>query len=55
MHPDIVVQIAIAVTIATGLAFLARWARQPLILAYVAAGIIVGKVEGFGWVDVHEI
>ena len=55
MHTDIVVQIAIAVTIATGLAFLARWLRQPLILAYVAAGIIVGKVEGFGWVDVHEI
>jgi len=50
-----VVQIAIAVTIATALAFLARWLRQPLILAYVAAGIIVGPMEGFGWVDVHAI
>jgi Kef-type K+ transport system membrane component KefB len=49
-HSDIVAQIAIAIVTATAVALLARMFRQPLILAYIAAGIIVGPTEGFGWV-----
>jgi Kef-type K+ transport system membrane component KefB len=32
-----------------------RWARQPLTLAYIAAGVIVGNTEGLGWVRTHDI
>ena len=55
MHLDILSQISIAILAATVLAFLARWARQPLILAYIAAGVVVGSTEGFGWVQTHAI
>lgn len=53
VHTDIVSQIAIAIVTATLFAFVARLLRQPLILAYIAAGIVVGPTEGLGWV--HEI
>jgi len=55
MHLDILSQISIAILAATLLAFLARWVRQPLILAYIAAGVVVGSTEGFGWVQTHAI
>src|SRR6266705_2367765 len=55
MHADILWQISIALITAAALAFVARWARQPLILAYVVAGVIVGSTEGFGWVRTHDI
>jgi len=55
MHPDILREISIALIVAAALAFLARWARQPLILAYIAAGVVVGSTEGLGWVRTHDI
>lgn len=55
MHADILFQISVAILAATVFAFLAKWARQPLILAYVAAGVIVGSTEGFGWVHTEQI
>jgi Kef-type K+ transport system membrane component KefB len=55
MHADIVLQISIALIAAAALAFAARWARQPLILAYVASGVLVGATEGFGWVRTEDI
>src|SRR5512146_2086853 len=55
MHPDILLQISVALITAAVLAFAARWARQPLILAYIAAGVIVGNTEGLGWVRTHDI
>src|SRR4051812_7251321 len=48
-HPDILLQISAAIVVATGLALQARFLRQPLILAYIAAGIILGPLEGLGW------
>lgn len=54
-HKDIIIQIAAAMVTATVFAHLARLLKQPLILAYIAAGIVVGPLQGFGWVDVHQI
>jgi len=55
MHTDILFQISVAILTATGFAFVAKWLRQPVILAYIAAGIVVGTTEGFGWVKTHDI
>jgi Kef-type K+ transport system membrane component KefB/voltage-gated potassium channel Kch len=55
MHPDIITQIAAAIVVATVFGLIARALKQPLILAYVAAGILVGPTQGFGWVDPHLI
>ena len=55
MHVDIIFQIAVAIVAASVLALVARAARQPLILAYLAAGILVGPTEGFGWLRIEDI
>src|SRR5919108_1082094 len=55
MHTDILFQISVAILTATAFAFVANWLRQPVILAYIAAGIVVGSTEGFGWVETHSI
>ncbi|NUN47937.1 MAG: cation:proton antiporter [Candidatus Brocadiae bacterium] len=44
--------IGIGVVLATGLCYVARLTRQPVILAYIAAGLIAGPHMGFGWI--HE-
>lgn len=54
-HPDILFQIASAIVIATCFALVARLTRQPLILAYIAAGIVVGPTEGLGWLSIETI
>lgn len=55
MHFDILIQIAIAIVTATVFALLAKATRQPLILGYIAAGIMIGPTEGFGWISPHDI
>ena len=55
MHSDILLQIAIAIVAATVCAIVAKWSRQPLILGYILAGIIIGPGEGLGWITTHEI
>jgi Kef-type K+ transport system membrane component KefB/Trk K+ transport system NAD-binding subunit len=55
MHPDILSQIALAIVTATVFAFVAKIARQPLILGYIVAGVIIGPTEGLGWITTHEI
>src|SRR5919112_2868276 len=54
-HADIIFQIAVAIVAASLLALVARVARQPLILAYLAAGILVGPTEGLGWLKIEDI
>src|ERR671937_1185968 len=54
MH-NILFQISVAILTATAFAFIANWLRQPVILAYIAAGIVVGSTEGFGWVQTNDI
>ncbi len=47
---DLAIAIGLAIVAATVLAYLARVARQPLLLAYIAAGIAIGPKLGLGWV-----
>jgi Kef-type K+ transport system membrane component KefB len=56
---NLISAIGISITAATVLAYLAYLTRQPLLLAYLAAGAAIGPQFGFGWVssraDVHII
>jgi Kef-type K+ transport system membrane component KefB len=42
--------IGVSILAATILAYLATLVRQPLILAYLAAGVIIGPEMGFAWI-----
>ena len=55
IHLDMLTQIAVAIVTATAFAFIAKMTRQPLILGYIAAGIIIGPTEGFGLISPHDI
>jgi len=51
MHSEILFEIAVAIIAATVFAFLAKWLRQPPILGYLAAGILIGPTHGLGLVS----
>ena len=55
MPENLVSEIGTVVIIAIGLAYVAKILKQPLILAYVVAGIICGPKIGFGLVHDHNI
>ena len=55
MHGHLLTEIGVAVVAATLCAILARGLRQPLILGYLIAGLIVGPTEGFGWISAENI
>jgi Kef-type K+ transport system membrane component KefB/voltage-gated potassium channel Kch len=55
MHADVLTQIALAIVTATVFAFVAKLTRQPLILGYIAAGVLIGPTEGLGWISAHDI
>ncbi len=48
MHTDLLSGIGLAICVATALALLARKLKQPLLLAYLVAGIFIGPGMGFG-------
>lgn len=52
-HDYLLNDIALCVVVAWGLAIVAKIIRQPLILAYLAAGVLVGPV-GLGWIQDRE-
>ena len=54
-HESILSQIAIAIVAATAGGFLAHALRQPLILGYIVAGVIVGPTQGLGWILPHDV
>lgn len=48
--------IGIAILAATVMAFAAHFLKQPLLLAYIAAGVIIGPKIGFGFIqNEHDI
>jgi Kef-type K+ transport system membrane component KefB len=47
---SLIAAIGISILAATVLAFVAYLTKQPLLLAYIAAGAIIGPEFGFGWV-----
>ena len=44
MHSHLLEDIGLCIVAATGLALIARLLRQPLLLAYIAAGIVIGPI-----------
>lgn len=44
MHEGLLVDIGLCIIAATVLAFVARFLKQPLILAYIGAGILIGPI-----------
>ena len=49
MESHLPFDIGLSIIAATALAYLARWVRQPLLLAYIAAGVLIGPV-GFRFI-----
>jgi Kef-type K+ transport system membrane component KefB/Trk K+ transport system NAD-binding subunit len=47
----LITAIGVSIIAATVLAYLAYLAKQPLLLAYLAAGALIGPQFGFGWVS----
>ncbi len=55
MHEtDLLSAIAISVIAATIVAFIARFIRLPLLIAYIVAGVVIGNKIGFGWIQSEE-
>ena len=53
MHQGILFDIGLAIFSATALAYVARLLRQPLLLAYIGAGLLIGPPV-FGLVHSEE-
>lgn len=53
---DIVASIGISILAATVMAYIGHLVKQPLLLAYIAAGVVIGPFIGFGLIkDIHDI
>jgi Kef-type K+ transport system membrane component KefB len=50
-HVDLLSSIGICISVAAGLAFIGNWLRQPLLLAYLLAGVLIGPQIGFGLIS----
>jgi Kef-type K+ transport system membrane component KefB len=56
MHAaNILFEVSLAIVLATALAIIAKALRQPVILGYVAAGVLAGPAQGFGWISPDAI
>lgn len=53
-HLDLLSSIGICTSVAAGLAFVAHRIRQPLLLAYLIAGVLIGPRIGFGFITERE-
>jgi len=53
-HQDLLSSIGLCISIAAGLAFVAHRLRQPLLLAYLIAGVLIGPQIGFGLITDQE-
>ncbi len=51
---NLLANIGLVFIIATAFAFVAKLLRQPLILAYLVAGVVIGPEIGFAWVKDKE-
>ena len=50
-HSNLVGSVGIAILAATIMGFIAHKLKQPLLLAYIVAGIVIGPVMGFGFIS----
>jgi len=53
MHSHLLQDIGLSIIAATVLAYIAQFFRQPLLLAYLVAGVIIGPI-GFRWVQEQD-
>ena len=51
MHADLLTDIGRCILVSMALAYVAHLARQPLILAYLGTGMLLGSHMGFGWLS----
>jgi Kef-type K+ transport system membrane component KefB len=51
MHADLLTDIGLCILASMTLAYAAHLVRQPLILAYLGAGVLLGGQMGFGWLS----
>jgi len=51
---DLLSNIGLAIVVATALALLAKLLKQPLLVAYLGAGIVLGPKIGFGLIEDEE-
>ena len=51
MHTDLLADIGRCILVSMALAHVAHLTRQPLILAYLGAGVLLGQNMGLGWLD----
>lgn len=49
-HSNIISGVGIAILAATVMAYIGHKLKQPLLLAYIAAGIVIGPALGFGFI-----
>lgn len=54
-HHSLLANIGLIFIVATLAGFIAKLLRQPLILAYLVAGVAIGPEIGFAWVEDEEI
>jgi Kef-type K+ transport system membrane component KefB len=50
-HLDLLSSVGISISVAAALAFVGNWLRQPLLLAYLLAGVLIGPRIGFGLIS----
>ena len=53
-HVDLLSSVGICISVAAALAFVGNWARQPLLLAYLLAGVLIGPQIGLGLISDQE-
>jgi Kef-type K+ transport system membrane component KefB len=50
-HPDLLSSVGISISAAAALAFAGHWFKQPLLLAYLLAGVLIGPQIGFALIN----
>jgi Kef-type K+ transport system membrane component KefB/voltage-gated potassium channel Kch len=50
-HVDLLSSVGICISVAAALAFVGNWIRQPLLLAYLLAGVLIGPQIGLGLIS----
>lgn len=53
-NPNMIASVGIAILAATVVAFISHLFKQPLLLAYIIAGVIIGPKLGFGFIEKAE-
>lgn len=54
MHSHLLFDLGLCIVAATVMSYLARLARQPLLLGYIAAGVAIGPL-GLGWIGDFQV